>query len=539
MPGSSELPGISDTTYIYMKQAKGSIRLTWFVLLSIWCVGCGGGGGAAPVETAPQVTAAEAVETPERVAPATAVSTIPPTQSTATAATATAWPIEPCRLPAASFTNVGLGVPRQTGFVPSVGTIKAAVLFADFSDAPANETPSTTLARISPDAPAFFQQLSYGRMTLELQPHLQWLRLSQPSAHYATLITTGDGHRAFIQEAVNLADAAVDFSQANLVVVLANPEAAAIPYGPAFGAGDGFPGIEADGVVIPSGVTSGADLAYWGYLWLNHEMGHTMTLPDLYAYEDNGDGHRFVGTFGLMGLISGNAPEFFAIERWQLGWLDDGQIVCQTSGEQTTTLSAIEQVGGTKAVMVPTGGTTAVLVESRRALGFDTAIAKPGALVYTIDTATASGFGPIQVVPARANDPMRDQSPLAAGESYTHCNVTITVVEAGETGDTVRVTVNEQNPCAAETTQTDPCANVPAAVQSDVMVRFVNQSGTDVTVFWEESPGQLIEYFRMGDGAVFDQETYPTHNWVVQDASGGVVLTYAASAEATQCVLVP
>ncbi|MCA9966841.1 MAG: hypothetical protein KC423_21480, partial [Anaerolineales bacterium] len=103
-----------------------------------------------------------------------------------------------------------------------------------------------------------------------------------------------------------------------------------------------------------------------------------------------------------------------------------------------------------------------------------------------------------------------------------------------------QVTVGEQNPCAAANAETtDPCANVPAAVQADVMVRFVNQSGAEATVFWEESAGQLIEYFRVGDGAAFDQETYPTHKWVVQDAAGSVLLTYAASAEATQCVLIP
>lgn len=521
-----------------MQQIGNAIRLLWLAILIAVGIGCGGGSSPAAVATsepalAPSPTAAIDAAAPEVAMPA-AAPTVPAIEPAP--AVAAAMPIEPCRLPTAAFTNVGLGVPRQPGFVPSVGTIKAAVLFADFADAPASETPEATFARVSPGAPDFFQQISYGRLTLELQPHLQWLRLSQPSAHYANLMTTGDGHLAFIQEAVNLAETAVDFSQAHLVVVLANPDAAAIPYGPAFGAGSGSPGIEADGVTIPSGVTSGADLAHWGHLWLNHEMGHTMTLPDLYAYEGD-DGHRFVGSFGLMGLISGAAPEFFAIERWQLGWLDDGQMVCQTRGEVTTALSAIEQAGGTKGVMVPMGGKTAVVVESRRALGFDTAIHKEGALVYTIDTATPSGYGPIQVLSNHPNDPMYDQAPLAVGESFTLCHVTITVVEARPDGDTVRVTVGEQNPCAAELT--DPCADVPAAAQADVMVRFVNQSGGEATVFWEEAPGQLIAYFRVGDGAVFDQETYPTHNWVVQDAAGGVLLTYPASAEATQCVVIP
>ncbi len=271
-----------------------------------------------------------------------------------------------------------------------------------------------------------------------------------------------------------------------------------------------------------------------------------MTLPDLYAYENDGrfeDGQRFVGSFGLMGLIDGRAPEFFTFERWQLGWLDDNQIICQTGGESTIALSAIEQPGGSKAVMVPTGETTAVVVESRRALGFDERIAKEGALIYLVDTAIQSGHGSIQVLPVRDADPLRDQSPLAAGESFTLCNVTITAVEAREDGDTVRVTVNEQNPCAAENaaTQADPCANIPAPSAADVVVRFANESGAEVDVLWEDdshSPAQLIHYFQVGDGVAVDQETFEGHKWVVQDSSGMTLLEYSASAEQTQCLLI-
>ena len=359
-------------------------------------------------------------------------------------------PIGPCRLPSEAFTNVGLGIPRHPGFTPSTGTVVAPVLFVDFEDAPAGQTPQDVFALVSPGAPEFFGQVSHGRMTLELRPHLSWLRLTQPSDHYATLIRSSDGHRAFIQEAVDLADAEVDFSDAELVVVLANPQATSLPYGPAFGAAAGEPMILADGASIPSGVTSGSDLSGWGYLWLNHEMGHNLTLPDLYAYEgirSNKDMLRFSGTFGLMGDIGGRAPEFFAFERWMLGWLDDVQIHCQAAGEMTTALSAVAQPGGTKAVMVPTGATSAVVVESRKAIGYDQELVKEGALVYVVDTAVESGRGPIQVLPADEADPYRDQSPLAQGESVSHCGITITNVEARTEGDSVRVTVPSTIDC--------------------------------------------------------------------------------------------
>src|SRR5690606_12284097 len=133
------------------------------------------------------------------------------------------------------------------------------------------------------------------------------------------------------QEAVDLADAAVDFSQMDLVLVLTNPDATGIPYGRAFTGFAGH-GIQADGVTIANGITSGSDLLQWGHLRLNHEMGHSLGLPDLYAYPGSAaaeaDQFAFTGEFSLMGNIFGQAPELTAIERWMLGWLEDEQVLC-------------------------------------------------------------------------------------------------------------------------------------------------------------------------------------------------------------------
>lgn len=237
-----------------------------------------------------------------------------------------------------------------------------------------------------------------------------------------------------------MADADVDFATANSVVVIIPSEATAVGFGPAFAANAGQ-GYTADGRTFSNGVTSGADLPRWGFRWLNHESGHTMGLPDLYAFQsaNEGDQHRFVGGFGLMGLIDGNAPEYFAFERWQLGWLDDTQIVCLPSGGDTVTLAAIESTGGTKAVIVPLSQSRAVVVESRRRLAYDANLVKPGALVYIVDTSVSSGNGPLVVQPVRENDPHRDRSPLGVGESITVEGVTITSLSDREDGDVVRV----------------------------------------------------------------------------------------------------
>ena len=170
-----------------------------------------------------------------------------------------------------------------------------------------------------------------------------------------------------------------------------------------------------------------------------------MGLPDLYAYQYDAnnypDQHRFVGDFSLMGFIDGSAPGFFAFERWQLSWLDDAQIVCQTSADQTTTLTPIETQGGIKAVIVPISEGKALVVESRRPVGVDAELVKSGALVYLADTSIYSGEGTITVLPVSEGDPYRVQSPLAMGESITVEGITVTVIASDDLGDTVQIVV--------------------------------------------------------------------------------------------------
>jgi len=379
------------------------------------------------------------------------VSSLEPTstlevESVASEPPMTAAPIDACKLQPFAFTNVGLGLPNPSHKLPSLGEVKTIVLFADFLDVPASQAPQTLFSLVSPDAETFFYKMSYGRMNWTLEPHFVWLRLSQPSAFYGDGIRSYEGHLRFIQEAVTLADTDVDFSTADSVVVMVPPEATAIGYGPALGANPGE-GYTTDGKVFSNGVTSGADMPGWGYLWLNHETGHIMGLPDLYSYQfdpvNYDDQHRFAGGFGLMGYIDGLAPEFFAFERWQMGWLDDSQIVCQTEAEGTITLAPIETAGGIKAVMIPVSESKVVVVESRRPAGYDASIPKSGALVYTVDTSIFSGEGTLVVHPIFENDPYRYKSPLALGEMVTVDGVTITVISADANGDAVQVVVTK------------------------------------------------------------------------------------------------
>ncbi len=338
-------------------------------------------------------------------------------------------PDSACELPnVMNYDGVSLSFPRIADRIPSIGTVKVAVLFAEFSDVKTLMTPEEAFALVSLGTEEYFQAVSYGRMDVQLVPHLSWLMMSEPSTYYGAILEGHGQLKTWIQEAVDMADTDFDFSEIDDVVLIANPRASAIPYGPTWirESDSRFNVLEVDGARIVNGITSGYDLTYWGFLWLPHEMGHSLGLVDLY-------GENYTGHFSLMNDIGGNAPEFLAYERWLLDWLDDEQIICQEGSDQTTTITPIETPGGIKAVMVPVGESRLVAVESRRALGFDEKLTTSGALVYTVDTSILTQQGPIVVE--------NNRIPLKAGETLIIEGVTITVLEANDGGDTVQVTI--------------------------------------------------------------------------------------------------
>jgi M6 family metalloprotease-like protein len=346
-----------------------------------------------------------------------------------------------CKLPRVVEGPIALGFPKIDDLAPSVGKLNMTVLFVDFEDVPATKSTDSIFSIINPIAPDFFREVSYGRLELDLKPHFEWLRLSEPSAHYGQGIYEFEPHHDFIQEAVDLADEKVDFSQTHIVLVISNPEAKAIDRGPTFKSQEPYWQIKADGASIPTAITSGYDLNYWGGIWLSHETGHTFGLPDLYHFGSE-RWNRYVGTFGLMGTCDAKAPGYFAYERWILGWLDDSQIYCLEKGQAIIEVDAIETAKGTKAVVVPIDSTRGIMVESRRKIGFDKEIPNEGALVYLVNTALPSGNGPIQVKPGvKSEYEFLQDAPMKKGETYTFENVTIEILESNEQSDKIRVIV--------------------------------------------------------------------------------------------------
>ena len=345
--------------------------------------------------------------------------------------------VSACRLPnKQSRGDVALGFPRIKNRMRATGLLNVSVLFVDFPDAPAERTPAQSLAILAP-ASAWYAQVSYGAMRLHFSPLLETLRMPLNASAYS--FRTVGSQRHYLAEATALADRkhAWDFSSSDSVVVLATPLARALPNGPAFCATPGQ-GYVASGKTFENSVTSGADFDYWLHKWLNHEMGHTMALVDLYSYS-GGPEFGFTGDWSIMGNIAGAGGAFFGWERFLLGWMPEARVACvDEAGSTVLRLAALNDAAlgdAPRLVVVKVAATVAVCLEFRAATGLDANISQPGVLAYVVDTSVQSGHGPLRVLPLNSSDASMMSSTLARpGAAIEHLGVRVQLVgfEGGE-----------------------------------------------------------------------------------------------------------
>jgi hypothetical protein len=85
--------------------------------------------------------------------------------------------IASCKLPNRT-SAVGFGFPKATQRLRSNGTVRATVIFVDFSDNPGTRTPQSMLDILQPAGPNFFSSQSYGALSLVMNAILKWFRMS-------------------------------------------------------------------------------------------------------------------------------------------------------------------------------------------------------------------------------------------------------------------------------------------------------------------------------------------------------------------------
>ena len=310
-----------------------------------------------------------------------------------------------CRLPSISskYLSVGFGFDTEDlSCVSSTGTMKTFTIFVDFADQPAvNDTTQALYDFFFPNASIWYETSSYGKLSLDSAADTsQFYRMPLNASEYAwNRGITYEQHEAYIQDALEAYTVAngADVPPVDALYVVAGRNSPAITYSPTF---MGNVTTRNGTFVSKKAVTVGYDAyAKWGYKLINHETGHVMCLADLYPA--TGAVGLYVGDYNIMGNINALYPDYFAWDKWRLGWLEDAQVDCISAGKKgvtTHTVHALESKSQEiKFVVLKRNETQALVVEARTGGGVDNKGGKAGVVVYAIDTTVETLQGPIRV----------------------------------------------------------------------------------------------------------------------------------------------
>lgn len=280
--------------------------------------------------------------------------------------------------------------------------------------------------------------------------------LSDYSISHEANLQQQDKQRSLGQEIVSAADSKIDFTGANMVLVVVPAETK-------------FSVIEQ--AALGQATADGNELRMVSFaeqytlkdkilihrnsltpMWWLHELYHIgIGLADhngsnywqnLRSTDPNEPG---MGNWGLMSM---SKTELTSWEKWLVGFNLDSQVRCVKSSLTTTHWLAPASVKTTKPkiAVIPISTSKVVVVESIRAAGLNYMLPKAseGALVYVVDTSITDREYGFKVVsgskaPISRSPFILSDAPLKRGQSVTVEGVKIKNVEAGDFGDVIKV----------------------------------------------------------------------------------------------------
>ena len=337
-----------------------------------------------------------------------------------------------------------LGFPTPTERLNTSKTINAAIIGVDFSDLQSKTpNPKIDYEYITKPITQWYSVLSNGKMKFNWRFNAKYVRMSQKLSYYniggSTAGTGKTTIRAdeFIKQAISLSDKDFDFENIDLVVIAPPLNTT----GDQVTNGGAYPMVKGDGYKYSGGEVLNATIInvqeissrkyppWFGGLPLAHEIGHLTGLTDLYntswsqSKEKSEAQFKYMGIFSYMNFAGANGNAIYPTiwEQWQVGWLKDSHIRCVKN-----LLSSIHEISNLettssnpKGVVVPISATKAIVVESRRKVGYDSTMpaSAEGALVYTLDTLASSGTGALRVVrKVNSKKILFEDAPLKSGE---------------------------------------------------------------------------------------------------------------------------
>lgn len=407
------------------------------------------------------------------------------------------------------------GVAPMASPTAATGTAKVLALALEFTDV--KHASGNTIASIDGkltggnSLKSYFQEVSYSKLDIAGNAY-GWYSSAQAMAYYGAPANgySGDSHNFYkiVEEAVQLADSQVDFSQYdtngdrlidNIILVHAGQDEAVGGGANAIWSKQSYyPGtLRVDGVYVGFFMTVSEYSPMGVYA---HEFGHMIGLPDLYDIDYTSDG---VGAWDLMASGSwgnwGSTPA--APSAWckvYLGWITPVTVANYAEGLQLGMVEGAEA----KVVKVPTMSSSEYfLLENREQSGYDRFLPGSGLLIWHIDGAQISRY---------------------FGYNAVNMDETHKGVDLEEASGTQNLDVQDGN----DGDSGDPWASDPLGFTptSSPNTNLYDGTDTKIRIFNISSPGTVmtIDIDFGGDSFAISMDT----DMPIRESSPGETITY-------------
>jgi M6 family metalloprotease-like protein len=370
--------------------------------------------------------------------------------------------MEPCRLKEekGARINSNMGFPIKDVRVKLDDRVVVQVIPVDFADVRADTDPGKDLEDALSAIEKFWERQATTKADIVIQTPNKYINLKKNVLDYGLNIdysnfgnNGGKNYWPFADEAAAAIDDVVDFTNVDIVIIATPPAITDKQIG-TFVAQKAIVGessvLNTKEKIIYNFLIRGADEYRDISNWI-HEFGHMFGLTD-FGHDGPADASQNSqnagkGFFDIMTAY--RSAELYVWHRFLLGVLENSQINCVTTTSKTTHwLQPVASSGNVqKGVVIPLSTTEAIVVESRRRMGYDATLGREGegALVYKVDTSaefgeqTGKSSSYVLSPDRKSNRDIRFSVPLKIGDSVSYKGWTIKVIEAGKFGDVITV----------------------------------------------------------------------------------------------------
>jgi M6 family metalloprotease-like protein len=327
-----------------------------------------------------------------------------------------------------------IGFPIPKGRIDLREGANVHIIGVDFVDKPGGGSPQSENEIYTQAIQSFFEAQSSVPLKFKWNWVPNWITMPKPIREYGLggsffeEETDIEAHFDFARTVIETVDSKTDFTGTNFLFIVF-PEGITDDENGAFIVHTQHDYVTDEGA-IPNLILAGG--TYVDEDTYIHEFAHGLGLTDIRDTTDIGN-QSSDGMFYDM-MNNPTYPELLVWHRFLLGFLKKNQLHCKTSTDATThwLVPVASEADGVKGVVVPISKTEALIVESRRPIGYDTALSDfqslVGAVVYTLDSTVPYHRSPVKVVDV-----------LKSGEAVDVMGYSFQVVESGTYGDVVEI----------------------------------------------------------------------------------------------------